>query len=85
MDKYPIIIYVGAAVLGQVGGEMMVTDPFVIEILNPTNILKYCVEAFFTIGVVVAGKLWVRQKISRQMKIMDESSQTQSIDVKNKR
>jgi predicted tellurium resistance membrane protein TerC len=85
MDKYPIIIYVGAAVLGQVGGEMMVTDPFVIGLLNPSNILKYCVEAFFTIGVVVAGKLWVRQKISRQMKIMDEASQTQSIDVKKKR
>jgi len=85
MDRYPIIIYVGAAVLGQVGGEMMVTDPFIVQILNPSNILKYSVEAFFTIGVVVAGKLWVRQKISRQMKIMDEASQTQSIDVKNKR
>ena len=69
MDKYPIIIYVGAAVLGQVGGEMMVTDPFVIELLNPSNILKYSVEAFFTIGVVVAGRLWVRHKSARKMKI----------------
>jgi YjbE family integral membrane protein len=85
MDKYPIVIYVGAAVLGQVGGEMMVTDPFVIGLLNPSDILKYCVEAFFTIGVVVAGKLWVRQKISRQMKIMDEASQTENIDIKKKR
>ncbi|HET6460771.1 MAG TPA: TerC family protein [Syntrophales bacterium] len=66
MDKYPIVIYIGAAVLGQVGGEMMVTDPFVIGLLNPSNILKYCVEAFFTIGVVVAGKLWVRQKLATQ-------------------
>jgi YjbE family integral membrane protein len=85
MDKYPIIIYVGAAVLGQVGGEMMVTDPFVIGLLNPSNILKYCVEAFFTIGVVVAGKLWVRQKLARQMKIMDPTLQTESIDTENKR
>ncbi|NCO59214.1 TerC family protein, partial [bacterium] len=28
MDKYPIIIYIGAAILGKVGGEMMITDPF---------------------------------------------------------
>ena len=85
MDKYPIIIYIGAAVLGQVGGEMMVTDPFVVQILNPSNILKYSVEAFFTIGVVVAGKLWVRQKMSREMKITDPISQTESKDTENKR
>ena len=65
-NKYPIIIYLGAAVLGQIGGEMMVTDPFIVQILNPSNILTYCVEAFFTIGVVVAGKLRVRQKLARR-------------------
>jgi len=68
MDKYPIIIYIGAAILGQVGGEMMVTDPFVIGLLNPSNVLKYGVEAFFTIGVVVAGKLWIRYKSATQMR-----------------
>ena len=68
MDKYPIIIYIGAAILGQVGGEMMVTDPFVIGLLNPSNVLKYGVEAFFTIGVVVAGKLWIRYKADTQMR-----------------
>jgi predicted tellurium resistance membrane protein TerC len=85
MDKYPIIIYIGAAVLGQVGGEMMVTDPFVIGLLNPSNILKYCVEAIFTIGVVVVGKLWVRQKTSRQMMIIEEASQTVNTDSKKRR
>ena len=85
MDKYPIIIYVGAAVLGQVGAEMMVTDPFVIGLLNPSNVLKYCVEAFFIIGVLVAGKLRVRQKISRQMKMADAASQTENADIKKKR
>ena len=27
MDKYPVIIYIGAAILGKVGGEMIITDP----------------------------------------------------------
>ena len=85
MDKYPIIIYIGAAVLGQVGGEMMVTDPFVVQMLNPSDILKYCVEAFFTVGVVGAGKLWVRQKMLREMKVTDPISQTESKDTENKR
>ena len=85
MDKYPLIIYIGAAILGQVGGEMMVTDPFVIGLLNPSNILIYSVEAFFTIGVVVAGKLWVRHKLARRMKITDQISRTESINNENKR
>jgi predicted tellurium resistance membrane protein TerC len=68
MDKYPIIIYIGAAILGQVGGEMMVTDPFVVLTINPSKIFQYSVEAFFTIGVIVAGKLWIKMKECRQVK-----------------
>ena len=68
MDKYPIIIYIGAAILGQVGGEMIVTDPFVVLTINPSKIFQYSVEAFFTIGVIVAGKLWIKMKECRQVK-----------------
>jgi YjbE family integral membrane protein len=68
MDKYPIIIYIGAAILGQVGGEMIVTDPFVVLTINPSKIFQYSVEAFFTIGVIVAGKLWIKLKEHRQVK-----------------
>ena len=69
MDKYPIIIYIGAAILGRVGGEMMITDPFIKEILHPTEFLQYGVEIFFTVGVIVAGKLWLRMQRQRQGKI----------------
>ncbi len=31
MDRYPVILYIGTAVLGRVGGEMMITDPFVVS------------------------------------------------------
>ena len=27
MDRYPVIIYIGAAILGRVGAEMIITDP----------------------------------------------------------
>lgn len=57
MDKYPIIVYIGAAVLGRVGGEMMITDPFVVNLINPSKVLQYGTEAFFAIGVLALGKL----------------------------
>mgnify|MGYP001583460661 FL=1 len=68
MDKYPLIIYIGAAVLGKVGGEMIITDPFTVNILNPGKLLIYSVEAVFAVGVIIAGKLWMKWKISRAEK-----------------
>lgn len=68
MDKYPIIIYIGAAVLGKVGGEMIITDPFTVSILNPGKLLIYSVEIIFAIGVIAAGKLWMKWQIARAEK-----------------
>jgi len=65
MDKYPIIIYIGAAILGKVGGEMMITDPFVEGLITPNKFVQYGVEAFFVAGVIVAGKFWMKWKIAR--------------------
>jgi len=65
MDKYPVIIYIGAAILGKVGGEMMITDPFVEGFITPNRFIQYGVEAFFAAGVIVAGKLWMRWKIAQ--------------------
>lgn len=68
MDKYPIIIYMGAAILGKVGGEMIITDPFTVSFLSPGQSVQYFVEAVFALGVIVAGKLWMRWRISREEK-----------------
>jgi YjbE family integral membrane protein len=66
MDRYPFLIYLGAAVLGRVGGEMMISDPLVVNWIQPSKILQYSVEAFFTLAVLAAGKLWIKWKKSRQ-------------------
>jgi YjbE family integral membrane protein len=65
MDKYPIIIYVGAAVLGKVGGEMIITDPFVVNLLHPGTGIKYGIEIIFAAGVIITGKLWMKWTVSR--------------------
>jgi len=71
MDKYPIIVYVGAAVLGRVGGEMMITDPFVANLLNPSKTWQYGTEAFFAVGVLAAGKLLMqRARRAEQKKLL---------------
>ena len=66
MDKFPFIIYIGAAILGRVAGEMMVTDPFIVKTLEPSKWFQYGVEVFCLLGVLVAGKLWIRIKIARE-------------------
>ena len=68
MDKYPAIIYIGAAVLGRVGGEMIITDPFVYQGLHPRLMVQYGVEILCLVGVLVVGKLWIQIKIAREEK-----------------
>ena len=60
MDRYPIIIYLGAAVLGRVAGEMIFTDPVVVRWLQMPTWFNYAMEAVFAVGVIVVGKLWIK-------------------------
>jgi YjbE family integral membrane protein len=60
MDKYPFIIYLGAGILGKVGGEMIFTDPIVAGSIAIPDAFFYGLEAVFAVGVIVVGKLWVR-------------------------
>jgi len=73
MDRYPVIIYIGAAILGRVGGEMMMTDPFIVDTFHPPAWLQYSTEAFFTIGVIVAGKILLKWKRSRAERVAGEA------------
>ena len=66
MDRYPFIVYLGAAILGKVGGEMMITDPFMESWLHPGKVMLYAVEVGFAVGVIVVGKLWVRWMIKTE-------------------
>jgi YjbE family integral membrane protein len=41
MDRFPIIIWLGVAVLGKVGAEMVISDPLVVgAILSPLNLTE---------------------------------------------
>jgi YjbE family integral membrane protein len=62
MEKYSFIVYLGAAVLGSVGGELIMTDAFTVEILRPGDFWRICVQVASAIAVVVTGRVLVQQR-----------------------
>jgi len=64
MDRYPIVVYAGAAILGRVGGDMMVEDPWIAGLLHPSQAIQIGVQIFFAVAVVGAGVL-VNQHLKR--------------------
>ena len=61
MNKYPIILWLGAGILGKVGGEMMITDPWVHGLLNPPEWVEYAVMVFFVAFVCGLSK-WIASR-----------------------
>ena len=72
MDRFPILIALGAAVLGKVGAEMIATDPFVegTHLLGPTGLRV--AEAVGAIGVLVVGRLLTRRAPGVATPVADE-------------
>lgn len=58
MDRYPIIVYIGAAVLGKVSAEMIFTDPAVEAWFEIPEIALHMLEAFFALGVIGVAKIY---------------------------
>jgi predicted tellurium resistance membrane protein TerC len=67
MDKYPVIVYIGAALLGRVAGHMLITDAFVVQRFAPSDTLGYLAEVAGVIGVLAAG-WWIKQRAKAQAK-----------------
>ena len=64
MDRYPAIIYVGTAILGKVGGGMIMTDRLVEEVFQPPRWLTQAVEGWLALGVILVAFGWRRTRRS---------------------
>ena len=60
MDRYPIIVYIGAALLGKVAAEMIFTDPIVQGIVPVSETGLYILEAAGAAAVVIVARVYLR-------------------------
>ncbi len=75
MDRYPLVLYIGAGILGSVGGEMIATDPFISARYPSLGYLEIGSELVCTAAVVLTGKAWVVWKRTRYPVCSDERKQ----------
>ncbi|MCX7780525.1 MAG: TerC family protein [Negativicutes bacterium] len=64
MERWPVIITLGGAFLGYVGGEMAVADDKMLPILEAYPILNYGMPALFALLVLIVN--FMMQKRSKQ-------------------
>lgn len=62
MDKYPIVIWAGAAILGRVAGDMIMTDPWIEDHFHPSFAAEIAVQILGAALVVAAGGWWRSRK-----------------------
>jgi YjbE family integral membrane protein len=62
MNQYPAIIYLGAAILGKVGGDMAINDPFTVRTLHPTQTARYAVDAALVAIILAAGRAIAKRR-----------------------
>ncbi|MDR3700706.1 MAG: TerC family protein [Candidatus Sulfopaludibacter sp.] len=55
MNRYPWTVYLGAGILGKVGGDMVFADPFVQQLLHPSTMLRYSVDSALVMLLIGTG------------------------------
>jgi len=65
IDRYPAIVYAGAAILGKVAAEMVLTDPVVAAVLPLPARGLWVAEALTAAGVIGGGRLWLCRLAAR--------------------
>jgi len=80
MDRYPVIIIIGAAILGRVSAEMIMTDPAVAGWFHPTHVLAYFIQGLFMLSVILIGKYLLKQRAARkQQRPLLKASELKSV------
>jgi YjbE family integral membrane protein len=64
MDRYPLVVWIGAAILGRVGAEMIISDPVVHGALQPSHAVEIGAQIAGALVVVGAGKYLTRRRLA---------------------
>ncbi len=68
MERYPWTIYLGSAILGRVGAEMILNDPLAVRTLHPGRVWHWAAQGIAIVLVVVIGWLVSQHKSSHKSK-----------------
>jgi len=60
MNRFPVTIYLGVGILGQVGADMVLTDPSLVRALHPAAALRWGIEGAVVAALLVAG--WAKSR-----------------------
>jgi len=67
IDRFPVVVVLGAALLGWIAGGMLVTDVFLVERFGaPTASVKLAAEVIGALLIPILGKLLSRRKAAKQ-------------------
>jgi len=64
IDRFPLIIYAGGALLGYVAGEMLVGEDLFKSLLEAAHVLHWLIPAACALLVLVAGKWLAKRKVA---------------------
>jgi YjbE family integral membrane protein len=62
MNRYPALVYLGAAILGKVAGDMVMTDGFVARTLAPSRTVHAIIDGALAAALAIAGLLLRRRQ-----------------------
>ena len=62
MDRWPILILAGSAILGKVAAGMVLTDPAMVERYRAPDPVRWAVEAALAAGLIAFGWWWMRRQ-----------------------
>ena len=63
IDRFPIIIYLGAMVIAFTAGTMIVGEPMLHSLLSANPYLEWIIIAVIVLGVFIAGKVKMQRKV----------------------
>jgi YjbE family integral membrane protein len=61
MNRYPVVIYIGSGILGKVGGDMIMEDPWMVATFHRPTWMRYIVDAILVVIILLAGWLVSRR------------------------
>ena len=65
MDRYPIVVWIGAAILGRVGAEMIITDPVIHGALHPSTAMEIGAQIAGALIVIGVGKYLAQRRLAK--------------------